>query len=439
MFDEEFMKRARASMDAAREKRLQKDRDRPMPVRSASLLPFPPLPGTDESQPPFTRSFPVEILTKIIRDVDYSTKPTCFRVSKQFFHIAGKIFYEDLVIDEENDPESLMMGAEIVDPGVKGKKEEVAKTEDDQTPPTPKTNFKRQLLKYVRSIVIRPHHCPTDRVARANLTKAARMMTGLQQAILSPEADFMSTSPLCQKDTCPIVSGLKPQAITISNLQVDGLDDGPLELFTTALKKAQHATLIIPPTAFYIGNRGGILDNVSGRPEDLSYPTRHCKSVRLILAISEDDFMMHDNHGPIDLASSVAIQEFLASFINLNDSEIDIYIFNDFNGTLDLAKFREELAPRVNKHYEDSVKYLTEQKRLEPKHTDWSADYQVFGLEDYFAIPELHYELDDFWMQNWDFELLDRQRAKFEARKKIRDDMLAELEAVSCHKHLLRM
>jgi len=32
LFDEEFIKKAAASMNAAKEKRLQKDRDRPMPV-----------------------------------------------------------------------------------------------------------------------------------------------------------------------------------------------------------------------------------------------------------------------------------------------------------------------------------------------------------------------------------------------------------------------
>ena len=352
-------------------------------------------------------------------------------MSKQFFHIAGEIYYDYLVIDCENYPGDVMMGAEITNSKAKGKKEGDTKVEDDQNQPTPKTNFKRQLLKYVRSIVIRPHECPNDRTARSNLTKAARAMTGLQQVILSPDADFMATHPLCERNTCPIISGLKPKAITISNLQVDGLNDGPLELFTTALNKAKHATLIIPPTAFYIGNRGGMFNAISGRPEDLAYPTRHCESVRLIVAAHEDDFIMRGDHGPVVMASMNSIQEFLASFINLNECKIEIYIFNNFDNTLDLPKFREELVPKVAKHYEDSIKYLTDEKRLEPKHTNWSANYQVFGLEDYFDIPTLHYELDDYWMQNWDFELRARERAKFEARKKAREELIAQLEAVS--------
>jgi len=325
----------------------------------------------------------------------------------------------------------MMMGAEITDPEAEGKKEADTKVEADETKPPFKPNFKRQLLKYVRSIVVRPHECPSDRTTRSNLTKAARAMTGLRQAILSPDADFMATHPLCERNTCPIVSGLKPESITISNLQIDGLDDGPLELFTTAVNKAKHATLIIPPTSFYIGGRGGLPSQMSGRPEDLAYPTRHCESVRLIVGISEMEIMMLEYDHPVSLTRIGPLQEFLAAFINLNFTKIEIYIFNNFNDTLDLPAFRQELVTKVGKHYEDSIKFLTDSKRLEPKHSNWTANYQVFGLEDYFAIPKLHYEIDDHWIMEWEQELHERQQAKFEARKKAREEMLAQLEAVS--------
>jgi hypothetical protein len=330
------------------------------------------------------------------------------------------------------DHEAMMMGAEITNPRTNKGAEGEGKSEGKEATPAPKTNFKRQLLKYVQTIVVRAHYCPKEKAKQTALTKAARMMTGLKRIILVPEADFMSTAPLCEKESgCPLVAGLKSKHLTLHNLQVDGLDDGPLELFTTVLDKAQHATLIIPPTSFYIGGRGGMLNHMSGRPEDLAYPTRHCESVRLIVGISESEIMMLEYDHPVSLTKIGPLQEFLAAFINLNFTKNEIYIFNNFDNTLDLPSFRQQLATKVSKHYEDSIKYLTESKRLEPKHSNWSANYQVFGLEDYFATPKLHYEIDDYWMMEWEQELHERQRAKFEARKKAREELLARLDAVS--------
>lgn len=197
---------------------------------------------------------------------------------------------------------------------------------------------------------------------------------------------------------------------------MDGTDDGPLELFTNILNKAEHATLIVPPTSFYMGTPG-FPAHLRGRPEDLAYPTKHLKSVRLIVGISEMDLMIQSLDRPMELSSMAALQEFLAEFINLNPTEIEIYIFNDFKGTLDLDQFEEELDTKIETHYNDSIKYLTENNKLEPKYSDWTAKYQLLGLEDYFDQPELHYELDDLWMEQWDMELWDRRMAMVEKLK----------------------
>jgi hypothetical protein len=124
------------------------------------------------------------------------------------------------------------------------------------------------------------------------------------------------------------------------------------------------------------------------------------------------------------------VQEFLAKFINLNTTKIEIYLFNNFDNTLDLPRFRLDLEAKVKKHYDDSIKYLTENNKLKPEYTNWSANYQVFGLEDYFAIPRLYYELDDFMMDEWDFELRVRNKAKYEAMKKAMEQAIAEDEEV---------
>lgn len=293
------------------------------------------------------------------------------------------------------------------------------------------TNFKRQLLKHVQSITIRSHQCPKTKSGRIALTKAASLMTGLKRAILVPELDFMATHPLCQRESgCSLVAGIKCKSLTVHNIQADGTDDGPLELFTTVLKKVQHATLIIPPTQFYMEIRGGMA-HLSGQPEDLSYATQHLESVRLIVAISENEMMMQSMDFPTALTTIEPVQEFLAKFINLNTTKIEIYLFNNFDNTLDLPRFRLMLEAKLKKHYADSIKYLTENNKLKPEYTNWSANYQVFGLEDYFAMPRLYYERDDFMMDEWDFELRVRNKAKYEAMKKAMEQAIAEDEEVS--------
>ena len=130
----------------------------------------------------------------IIKHIDYSLLPTCLRVSKHFFKHAGKYLYSHLVIDYENDGLNVLR----VEPEL-GRK-----------------HFKSQLLKHVKSIVIRPHTCPTQKAPRAALTKAARYMTNLERVILMPASDFFATSPLCHEERgCPIVAGLKSKSLTI--------------------------------------------------------------------------------------------------------------------------------------------------------------------------------------------------------------------------------
>jgi hypothetical protein len=347
--------------------------------------------------------------------------------------VAGKILYAELVLDHEDDPEALMRGADIIESKVE-KVEGAGNVGGEgklKGKEIKKTNFKRQLLKHVRSITIRSHQCPKTKSGRIALTKAARLMTGLKRAILVPESDFMATHPLCQRESgCSLVAGIKCKSLTVHNIQVDGTDDGPLELFTTVLKKVQHATPIIPPTQFYMEIRGGMA-HLSGQPEDLSYATQHLESVRLIVAISENEMMMQSMDFPTALTTIEPVQEFLAKFINLNTTKIEIFLFNNSDNTLDLPRFRLELEAKVKKHYDDSNKYLTENNQLKPEYINWSANYQVFGLEDYFAIPRLHYELDDYMMEDWDFELRDRSKAKYEAMKKEMQEAIAEDEEVS--------
>jgi hypothetical protein len=107
----------------------------------------------------------------------------------------------------------------------------------------------------------------------------------------------------------------------------------------------------------------------------------------------------------------------LASFINLNPTEIEIYLLNNFDETLNLVTFREQLNAKLDKHYKDSMKYLKESDKLKPEHENWSANYKVLGLREYFVQKSLYLELDDMWMFDWSSEVRDREKRRIAALK----------------------
>jgi hypothetical protein len=70
-----------------------------------------------------------------------------------------------------------------------------------------------------------------------------------------------------------------------------------------------------------------------------------------------------------------------------------------------LDKFKEQLASKVDQHYQKSIADLTKADKLEAEHSSWSANYQVFGLEHYFAQPDLAQELDMWLRGDWERDL----------------------------------
>jgi hypothetical protein len=345
----------------------------------------------------------------IITQTDRKTLPACLRVSSQWFDLAGKALYSDVSIGWV-DATELMRGA-----GIASTAQEIQKSRDA------KTGYKRQLLKYVQTITIGEHTCPTDKAARSKLTQGARLMTGLKQTILCPEAEFKRTMPLCgKKDGCPILAGIRCHSVTIQDIRRKGASGGPLEQFTPIFDYVKHATLVIQPLAPYIG-KGGPVDMARkyGRPQDLAVPTRNLESVRIIVAMSNSD--IESINDALDMSFFLEkcpkfaevghLQDFLAAFINLHPSKIEIYIFNEFSqfegsrGILELDQFREQLAVKVDAHYHKSIAEMTEANQLKPEHSSWSANYQVFDLEHYFARPDLASDIDIYLRHDWEMDL----------------------------------
>jgi hypothetical protein len=90
-----------------------------------------------------------------------------------------------------------MMGAVILSPNTMDSKRGKAEDGFDLNGQAPYTNFKRQLLKHVKTITIRPHTCPTSPFAWLAVTEGAKMMTGIKKSHLVPEAGrYDHSSPL---------------------------------------------------------------------------------------------------------------------------------------------------------------------------------------------------------------------------------------------------
>lgn len=309
----------------------------------------------------------------------------------------------------------------------------------NKKPKDAKTGFKRQSLKYVQTIIIEHHTCPTDEAARNNLTRGTSLMTGLKQAILCPEASFSKTMHLCgKKPGCPILAGLECHSVTIQNIRKQGTSGGPLEMFTPILDHVKHATLVIQPLASYVGKSGPVdTTRKIGRPQDLAAPTRHLESVRIIVAMSDSE--IESMEGALERSPNLAklgpLQEFLASFQNLHPSRIEIYMFNTpshlgrSGDTLD--KFKEQLAAKVDQHYQDSIEKFTKSKNLKVEHTNWSPNYQVFDVQHYFAQPNLCQELDRWLRFDWERDLEWMRNQEMRKTKKAEEEATAGNAKVS--------
>lgn len=355
----------------------------------------------------FQRPFPNEILGLIIAKTDRESLPACLRVSSQWFHLAGKVLYSDIVIGWHG-ATSFMEGAGVAN-AIQVKSSEIAY----QTPRIARTDFKRQLLKYVQTITIKGHTCPTEEADRSALTTGAKLMTGLKQTILSPQARFTETFPLCgSQPGCPILAGIECHSVTIQSIRRQGPSGHPLEEFSPIFDHVEHATLVIQPLVYYIGTgKPAELSGGNWAPQDLALSTRNLQSVRILVAISqgETELMEEESDRFASLASLGPLQVFLASFINLHPSRIEIYMFNDPSdrgrSTNTFDEFKEQLATTVDQTYRNSIERLTESKELKAEHSSWSLNYQVFDLEHYFTQPGLSFELEDWMRTEWEKEL----------------------------------
>jgi hypothetical protein len=173
---------------------------------------------------------------------------------------------------------------------------------------------------------------------------------------------------------------------------------GTEDMFTTALHQVQRATLVIPPTLQHINAMEIPRGELLGPPPCLEI-------LKLIFADNQDKSLI-----PTPLISMGALIKSVASCLKLGNWKIEIYIFNDFNNTLDLVDFREKLKIEVD----DAIKAMPEKER-----PAWTPNYEVCGLEDYFNHPDMYLELDHEWMMSWRMELDRRQRAQREEEKRI--------------------
>lgn len=264
-------------------------------------------------------------------------------------------------------------------------------------------NYKRQLLEYVETFSIGEHCCPPKGSSGINrLVKTHGMMPRLQRVISPPGADCEPTACYSGFDDlectvyhlCMSANLLQYKSLIIHDSGLDTLLHGRLEPFTEMLDTVQHATLVISPTLKSLKDFGP-----KGNERDR--PPLRLGSLRLIFA--DDKFDLNKVTVPDALVSAGHLLKHVAPYLKLANWKIEIYIFNDFDNAFDLIDFRDKLKIEVD----DAIRVLPEKER-----PNWTPNYQVFGLEDYFNHPDMYLELDHEWMMGWRMELDRRQGAK---------------------------
>jgi len=345
------------------------------------------------AQVPFQQNFPLEILTIIISYADRGTLAACLRVSKMFFHLAGEKLHARIEIDSNTDWGSIMQGVGIDNRTLGGHND--GATRSGATARPMKSNYKQILLEYVHTLVI-SHHC-CSRISLARVKETARMMTGLKRAILTSWACCSNGDP----GGCLFAEELHFESLTIHECRLNTLQHGHRELFDPVLDTVQHATLVISPTLVSLKDSR---PRHNGRDEG---PPVKLKSLRLIFAHDRLDAYRHrDRHPSVSVESLI---KSVAPCLKLGNWKIEIYIFNDFNNALDLVDFRKKLKIEVD----DAIRALPKKDR-----PNWTPNYQVFGLEDYFNHPDMYLELDHIWMMGWRMELDRRQRVQREEEER---------------------
>jgi hypothetical protein len=222
----------------------------------------------------------------------------------------------------------------------------------------------------------------------------------------------------------------------VGNLHLEHSDPSGSESLVTAIKQAQHVTLVVSPTLMFMNMFGaldedGVQDDTITWPKDLVDLTRHCETVRVIFAIT--DMEVVSTYHDVPTSTFDDVYDFLAYYVTFEKtkSKIEFFIFDDFGYNLDLDEFREEFDEVVTKRYENRIKCLKESDELKAEDIEWSPNYQVLGMKEYFDIPGLSDELDIFWIWNWEGELYQRRNMTAEEWEAARIEEIAKYDAVS--------
>ena len=380
----------------------------------------------------FQNTFPDHIITRIATFCDPPTLTRCLRVSPFFFNEAGKNLYKHVIIEGSGprSPERVFRGAEIVE------RDHGEQAADGKR----STNFKRQLLRYVEKITIRPHTCPADDSMVPAMRQAVGLMVDLKQTIISPESTRQVTRSLCHKQICAVIAGLKCDSVTIANIRARDprdLTGGPLNLFRPIFQHVRHATLIIPATASYFNfdYRDLHIMEDFGRPQDLCLPTRDLKTVRIIVALPKPEIGSTKSilRRTDPIARLEHIIDLLALCLIFNTSEVEIYMFNDldedFPDSTDLDTFRHDLRSKVNGLYEHSLTLPDMTSASDDSVESWTPNYEVYDLEHYFSrSPRISDELDGYMYNHWEFTMRYMQRQR--RQKADAEDLAQAMQAL---------
>jgi len=127
----------------------------------------------------------------------------------------------------------------------------------------------------------------------------------------------------------------------------------------------------------------------------------------------------------VGLCRTSHLQDFLASFIALSPTRIEIYLFSnvEFPKSQDLDSFKQQLAVKVKKQHKD---LLAKINQSDEQQTLWTANYQVYDIEHYFAQPGLCDELERWVLFGWERDLEWLRDQERREKKKASQDQLVK-------------
>jgi hypothetical protein len=319
---------------------------------------------------------PVELYPNILKFADAPTLARCMRVSTEFYKVASKRLYNNVIVKGTNGMAKVLV--------------QHRSAADDSIGPSKST-----LLSTVKQLTVLTHTC---RISSCD----ANSLPDICTLLIIPEATCRRAKWLCNRINCPIISNSRPEKVVFHNARRNykrwGDEDSrgneetaywPLGVHILDVK-CKTLTLVIDeaePTGSIDGRYQ--LERYEGLKNygNLSYPD--ADKVRIIVLSKTPawlDKLAQRAHCKCAVADIYVLATHILAQIIRRIDDVDVYLFRDFDpkggflDELDVA-IRDELAMLNISHQDEPGTH----------HLKTLADYISEGVEDELLPAELQY------------------------------------------------